>query len=101
MSVAMLYAATAGMGLSPGRHGDDARLVSVRRQLRPQPDGRGTTTSTALTAHLIMPAERPDAFLASVAHELAERFGIAHATLQIEDGSCAECCLAPEDRPGD
>jgi hypothetical protein len=48
---------------------------------------------------LIIPAEHPgDAFLASVAHELAERFGIAHATLQIEDGSCAECCLAPATR---
>jgi cobalt-zinc-cadmium efflux system protein len=59
-----------------------------------------STTSTALTAHLVMPEERQgDAFLESVAHELDERFGIAHTTLQIEDGSGAECRLAPEDRP--
>ena len=46
-----------------------------------------STTATALTAHLVMPSANPgDAFLDSVAHELEHRFGIAHTTLQIEQG---------------
>jgi cobalt-zinc-cadmium efflux system protein len=55
-----------------------------------------STTATALTAHLVMPSGNAggDAFLDGVAHELEERFGIAHATLQIEHGDGAECRLA-------
>lgn len=44
-----------------------------------------STTETALTAHLVMPGGHPgDRFLAETHHELKERFGIGHATLQIE-----------------
>jgi cobalt-zinc-cadmium efflux system protein len=44
-----------------------------------------STTQTALTAHLVMPDGHPgDRFLAETQHELKERFGIDHATLQIE-----------------
>jgi cobalt-zinc-cadmium efflux system protein len=44
-----------------------------------------STTETALTAHLVMPAGHPgDRFLADARHDLEERFGIGHATLQIE-----------------
>jgi cobalt-zinc-cadmium efflux system protein len=44
-----------------------------------------STTETALTAHLVMPAGHPgDRFLAETQHELKDRFGIGHATLQIE-----------------
>jgi cobalt-zinc-cadmium efflux system protein len=44
-----------------------------------------STTETALTAHLVMPAGHPgDGFLAGVQRELEERFGIGQATLQIE-----------------
>jgi len=44
-----------------------------------------STTQTALTAHLVMPGGHPgDHFLAETQHELKERFGIGHATLQIE-----------------
>jgi cobalt-zinc-cadmium efflux system protein len=44
-----------------------------------------STTETALTAHLVMPEGHPgDRFLAEVNHTLEERFGIGHATLQIE-----------------
>lgn len=44
-----------------------------------------STTQTALTAHLVMPGGHPgDHFLAETLHELDKRFGIAHATLQIE-----------------
>jgi cobalt-zinc-cadmium efflux system protein len=44
-----------------------------------------STTQTALTAHLVMPGGHPgDRFLAETQHDLKERFGIGHATLQIE-----------------
>lgn len=44
-----------------------------------------STTETALTAHLVMPDGHPgDRFLADTQHDLKERFGIGHATLQIE-----------------
>lgn len=44
-----------------------------------------STTETALTAHLLIPAGHPgDAFLASTQAMLHDRFGIAHATIQIE-----------------
>ena len=57
-----------------------------------------STTETALTCHLVMPAGHPgDAALAAMAHELDERFGIHHATLQIElADSDAICALTPE-----
>ncbi|ANY20926.1 Cadmium, cobalt and zinc/H(+)-K(+) antiporter [Tsuneonella dongtanensis] len=44
-----------------------------------------STTEAALTAHLVMPGGHPgDAFLRSLAHDLAHEHGIAHATVQIE-----------------
>ena len=50
-----------------------------------------STTETALTAHLVIPAGHPgDQFLASLSRELTERFGIGHSTVQIEANS-AEC----------
>jgi cobalt-zinc-cadmium efflux system protein len=43
------------------------------------------TTETALTAHLIVTwTERPPAFLETLEHDLKERFGIDHATVQLE-----------------
>ncbi|MBN8968139.1 MAG: cation transporter [Rhizobiales bacterium] len=54
-----------------------------------------STTSTALTAHLVMPSGHPgDVFLDQLADEIEDHFGIAHATLQIETGGNAECRLA-------
>jgi cobalt-zinc-cadmium efflux system protein len=54
-----------------------------------------STTETALTAHLVRPADGPDdGFLRGVASDLKRRFAIGHSTIQIEhDG--AECRLAP------
>jgi cobalt-zinc-cadmium efflux system protein len=56
------------------------------------------TNTVALTAHLVHPAGHPgDAFLARVSKELHERFGIDHATVQIEVGDPAHPCdLAPD-----
>jgi cobalt-zinc-cadmium efflux system protein len=54
-----------------------------------------STTETALTAHLVRPnAGLDDHLLSEVAHELERRFGIQHATVQIEAG-VTECRLAP------
>ena len=56
-----------------------------------------STNETALTAHLVRPGGSNDAFLHGVCEELAHRFNIHHATLQIE--AAAEVCkLAPADR---
>lgn len=56
-----------------------------------------STTDTALTAHLVRPrAGTDDAFVHGVSDELRRRFGIGHATFQIEDGGTAlACALAP------
>jgi cobalt-zinc-cadmium efflux system protein len=44
-----------------------------------------STTETALTVHLVMPGGHPgDRFLAETQHDLKERFGIGHSTLQVE-----------------
>lgn len=57
-----------------------------------------STTETALTCHLVMPRGHPgDAVLTRVARDLEHRFGIHHATIQIELGDSAEICvLTPE-----
>ena len=50
-----------------------------------------STTEAALTAHLEMPGGHPgDAFLHDLAHDLDHRFGIGHATVQVETGPHCE-----------
>jgi cobalt-zinc-cadmium efflux system protein len=57
-----------------------------------------STTETALTAHLVTPGGNPgDAFLLQTCHELQERFGIGHTTLQIETSEQTHCTLAPDE----
>jgi cobalt-zinc-cadmium efflux system protein len=56
------------------------------------------TTEVALTCHLVMPAGSPgDGFLVATSAELAKRFGIGHATLQIETSEEPACVLAPDE----
>ena len=60
-----------------------------------------STTEIALTAHLIMPGGHPgDQFMAQIAKELHDHFGIEHPTIQIELGNsanfCNVCVLAPD-----
>ena len=57
-----------------------------------------STTETALPCHLVMPGGHPgDAALSGIARELEGRFGIQHATIQIELGDSEEACaLTPE-----
>jgi cobalt-zinc-cadmium efflux system protein len=52
-----------------------------------------STTETVLTAHLVMAEPMGDSFLADAQRMLHERFGIGHATLQIErDANCEMDC---------
>ena len=56
-----------------------------------------STTETALTAHLVMPAGNPgDAFLIETCRRLSHDFKIGHATLQIEIATTAHCALEPD-----
>ncbi len=57
-----------------------------------------STTETALTVHLVMPAGHPgDEFFSKVAHQIEDRFHIGHATIQIETGTSANPgILAPD-----
>jgi cobalt-zinc-cadmium efflux system protein len=57
-----------------------------------------STTETALTCHLVMPGGHPgDAMLNGIAQQLDHRFGIHHATIQIELADADEACvLTPE-----
>ena len=59
-----------------------------------------STTDVALTAHLVRPcAGGEDAVLASATQQLRARFGIAHATIQLERGLAIHPCeLAAPDR---
>jgi cobalt-zinc-cadmium efflux system protein len=52
-----------------------------------------STTHAALTAHLVRPgAEVDDALLSRACRELHDRFGIEHATIQVESGDGAGPC---------
>ena len=56
-----------------------------------------STTETALTCHLLIPGGHPgDKFTHALAHDLSEKFGINHPTIQIEVEADATCALAPE-----
>jgi cobalt-zinc-cadmium efflux system protein len=55
-----------------------------------------STTEVALTAHLVKPdAKIEDALIEDTCRELHGRFGIEHATLQVERARCPGCGLAP------
>jgi len=52
-----------------------------------------STTEPVLTAHLVIPAGPPgDAFLAAAREMLHDKFGIGHATLQVEAGQ--DCSMS-------
>ena len=87
----------------PGR----VDAIAVRRHLCGLPGVREihdlhiwgmSTTETALTVHLVMPGGHPgDDFLAGICREMHERFGIGHATVQVETATgTAPCALASD-----
>jgi len=52
-----------------------------------------STTESALTTHLVMPAGYPgDAFMDTIVKTLKERFSIQHCTLQVEQGTTHHAC---------
>ena len=54
-----------------------------------------STTESALTAHLVVPGKPPgDTYLRDIASQLEARFGIHHATIQIEQ-TATDCRLHP------
>lgn len=56
-----------------------------------------STTETALTYHLVLPSGHPgDEFMLHITSDLQVRFGIQHATVQIETSDKVICALAPE-----
>ncbi|MFN4922515.1 MULTISPECIES: cation diffusion facilitator family transporter [Bradyrhizobium] len=57
-----------------------------------------STTETAITCHLVVPAGHPgDEFLMEAARLLRTEHKIGHATLQIETDENNACALAPDD----
>jgi len=59
-----------------------------------------STTSIALTVHLVMPdGSTGNDFLDQVADELEHGFNIRHSTIQIENGSGSACRLASPEVP--
>jgi len=56
-----------------------------------------STTEVALTAHLVRPgAGLDDELLGKVCHDMQEKFGIGHVTVQVEQGDPDHACrLAP------
>lgn len=90
------------LGVPPGISESDVRAwlagqagVSALHDLHIWPM---STTETALTAHLVIPGGHPgDAFLHTLSHELEHRFGIGHATIQIETAAHGhDCALVSE-----
>lgn len=52
-----------------------------------------STTESALTAHLVMPEPRHDEeFLIQIERVLLDRFGIDHATIQVENAPLSHAC---------
>jgi cobalt-zinc-cadmium efflux system protein len=94
-----------GLALDAVPEGVDA--AAVRAHLLATPGVTGlhdlhiwgmSTTETALTCHLVMPDGHPgDAMLNGIAQQLHHRFGIYHATIQIELADTDDACvLTPE-----
>jgi cobalt-zinc-cadmium efflux system protein len=76
-------------------------LKEVAAYLRAQPDVQSvhdlhvwalSTTESALTAHVVTAADAPDALLQRLNAGLHDRFGIEHATIQLEWTDCAGRC---------
>lgn len=88
---------------------NDVNTVAIEQWLRARPGVSDvhdlhvwslSTTSIALTVHLVMPGGAPgDAFLDQIAEDLEHEFHIAHCTIQIERTDDPACRLASADVP--
>ena len=89
---------SADLALDSAPRGID--VVQVRQYLCALPGVAGvhdlhvwalSTTETAMTAHIVLPDGGSDAFLDQTCRGLEHRFGLAHATLQIERVDLSAC----------
>lgn len=88
-------------GVPPGVRTDEVRaLIAARPGVAEIHDlhiWSMSTSEVALTCHLVMPGGHPgDGFLRELCHDLDHRFGIGHATIQIEMSTESACVLRPE-----
>jgi cobalt-zinc-cadmium efflux system protein len=94
---------SADLALDAAPRGID--VEAVRRYLAGLPGVEGvhdlhvwalSTTETAMTAHILRPANSDgDRFLHLACEGLEQRFRIGHATLQVETDAAHACRLAP------
>lgn len=103
-STTSLLRSSIDMSMAAAPKGTD--LAAIRALLLARPGVSGihdlhvwpiSTTETALTCHLVMPAGSGDAFLMETAQLLKTSFRIGHTTLQIETHPDNGCALAPDD----
>ena len=81
-------------GLDPVEIGDFLRGQDGVQEIHDLHVWPMSTTETALTVHLLVPGGYPgDAYTAGVAAALKEKFGIDHATIQIETDPAIPCEL--------
>ena len=60
-----------------------------------------STTEIALTTHLVKPdGDLDDSLLNRIQHELHDRFGIEHITVQLECGTCDRSCQQEPETAG-
>jgi cobalt-zinc-cadmium efflux system protein len=76
------------------------KIEEVREFLKKLPEVSGEhdlhiwalgTTDAALTVHLTTCEQTDVSFITSIQHQLHERFGIEHSTIQVEFGSTEDC----------
>jgi cobalt-zinc-cadmium efflux system protein len=103
-STTSLLRGSIDMSMAAAPKGTD--LAAIRAFLLARPGVSGihdlhvwpiSTTETALTCHLVMPAGTGDAFLMETAQMLKASFRIGHTTLQVETHPDNGCALAPDD----
>jgi cobalt-zinc-cadmium efflux system protein len=103
-STTSLLRGSIDMSMAAAPKGTD--LAAVRAFLLARPGVSGihdlhvwpiSTTETALTCHLVMPAGTGDAFLMETTQLLKASFRIGHTTLQVETHPDNGCALAPDD----
>ncbi|AJA62915.1 MULTISPECIES: cation diffusion facilitator family transporter [Bradyrhizobium] len=103
-STTSLLRGSIDMSMAAAPKGTDIAAIKVFLLERPGVSGIHdlhvwpiSTTETALTCHLVMPAGAGDAFLMETAQMLRASFRIGHTTLQIETHPDNGCALAPDD----
>lgn len=103
-STTSLLRGSIDMSMAAAPKGTD--LAAIRAFLLARPGVSGihdlhvwpiSTTETALTCHLVMPAGTGDAFLMETAQLLKTTYRIGHTTLQVETHPDNGCALAPDD----